>query len=116
MSIENKINKQTIKQIEKITGSKLTLGKLIYAIRESEGQTQVEFAEKIGCSKQHLCDIEHDRKRISPRLAASYAKTLGYSEEQFIRLALQDIIDRDGLKMVVEVTPKISHANRHSYA
>jgi len=86
---------------------------LIYAIRESEGKTQVEFAKKLGCSKQHLCDIEHDRKRISPRMAATYAKILGYSQEQFIRLALQDIIDRDGLKMVVEVMPQASYANHH---
>ena len=57
-----------------------------------------------------LCDIEHNRKAISPKLAATYARKLGYSEEQFIRLAIQDIIDREGLNFSIEVIPK-NHSN-----
>jgi transcriptional regulator with XRE-family HTH domain len=105
MQIKNKINHKTLRQINKITKSKLTLGKLILAIRKCENLTQVEFAKKLGCSKQHLCDVEHDRKNISPRMAANYAKTLGYSQEQFVRLALQNIINRDRLKMIVDIKP-----------
>lgn len=104
MIIKNKINKQTIKQIEKITGGKLTIGKLLFAIRECEEITQIDFAEKLGCSKQHLCDIEHDRKNISPKTAVNYAKILGYPPNQFIRLALQNIVDRDGIKVLVEIS------------
>jgi transcriptional regulator with XRE-family HTH domain len=103
MQIKNKINKKTFKQIEQIAGGKLTLGRLILAIRKCEAMTQVEFAKKLCCSKQHLCDVEHDRKNVSPKMAASYAKILGYSKEQFVRLALQNIINRDKLKMIVEV-------------
>jgi transcriptional regulator with XRE-family HTH domain len=103
MSIESKMNKRTMKQIEKIAGGKLTLGKLIWSIRECDEITQVELAEKLGCSKQHLCDVEHDRKNVSPRMAANYAKILGYPQKQFIRLALQSIVDRDGLREVVEL-------------
>jgi transcriptional regulator with XRE-family HTH domain len=104
-NIKPKNNLKTLQQIEKITKSKLTLGKLILAIRKCENMTQVEFAKKLHCSKQHLCDVEHDRKNISPRMAANYAKILGYSQEQFIRLALQNIINRDGLKMIVNLRP-----------
>ena len=103
-----------MKQIEKLTGGKLTLGKLIWAIRECDEITQVEFADKLGCSKQHLCDIEHDRKNVSPRMAAHYAQILGYPQKQFIRLALQSIIDRDGLRVIVEIKPNLNYA--HSYA
>lgn len=113
MSIEQKkqkINKKTIKQIEKITGGKLTLGKLIWTIRECEEASQVDFAEKLGCSKQHLCDVEHDRKNVSPRMAADYAEILGYSREQFIRLALQSLVDRDGLRVIVEIKPFFKHS------
>lgn len=116
MSTENKINDHTIKQIEKITGGKLTLGKLLLSIRECEEIAQTEFAEKLGCSKQYLCDIEHDRKNVSPKMAVNYAKTLGYSPEQFIRLALQSIVDRDGIKMVVEIKPKSNCVHTYSYA
>ena len=110
MNINSKITKKTLKTIEKITGGKLTLGKLVWAIRECEEMTQVELAEKLGCSKQHLCDVEHDRKNVSPRMAANYAKILGYPQKQFIRLALQSIVDRDGLREVVELQTRSRYA------
>lgn len=103
MNINSKITRNTLDKIEKITGGPLTLGKLIWAIRQSEEMTQVDFAEQLGISKQHLCDIEHGRKPVSPKLAAEYAVKLGYSEKQFIRLALQDELDRAGLPFEVEI-------------
>jgi len=103
MTIKSKITKRTLKNVEKITGAKLTLGKLLWAIRQAEEKTQVDFAKKLDISKQQLCDIEHDRKSVSPKLAAEYAKKLKYSREQFIRLSLQDMLDREGLKVDVEI-------------
>jgi transcriptional regulator with XRE-family HTH domain len=106
MSIKSKITEKTLKDIEKITGSKLTLGKLIWAIRQADEILQIDFADKLGITKQHLCDIEHERKSISPKLAAKYADILGYSKEQFIRLTLQDLVDRQGLNVQIEVSSK----------
>lgn len=106
MSIKSKMTEKTLKDIEKITGSKLTLGKLIWAIRQADEILQIDFADKLGITKQHLCDIEHGRKSISPKLAAKYADILGYSKEQFIRLALQDLVDREGLNVQIEVSLK----------
>jgi len=108
MSIKSKITEQTLKSIEKINKTKLTLGKLIWAIRKSDEISQVNFANKLGITKQHLCDIERERKAVSPKLAAQYAKILGYSKEQFIRLALQHLLDRDGLNVRVEIISKSS--------
>ena len=101
MSIKSKMTEKSLKNIEKITGTKLTIGKLIWAIRQADEISQVDFAEKLHITKQHLCDIEHGRKGISPKLAAKYAEMLGYSREQFIRLALQDLVDRE--KMNVQI-------------
>jgi len=92
----------TLKYLEKLSG-KLTFGKLINSIRLCDELSQVEFAHKLGISRQQLCDIEHNRKIPSPKLATKYAELLGYSSSQFIRLALQGIIDRDNLGVVVEV-------------
>lgn len=103
MNINNKITRRSLELIEKITGGKLIFGKLIWAIRKSEEIRQVDFAKRLGISKQHLCNIEHDRKTISPQLAAKYAVKLGYSEKQFIRLVLQDELDKAGLPFNVEV-------------
>lgn len=110
MSIKNEITKQTLKDMEKIIGCKLTLGKLLWAIRECDEISQIELAKKLGISKQHLCDIERGRKNVSPGLAAIYADKLGYLPEQFIQLAFQDMADRDGLKISVTVEPKLYHA------
>ena len=104
MTIKSKMTQKTLNDIQKMTASKLTLGKLIWAIRTADDISQVDFANTLKITRQHLCDIEHGRKSISPSLAAKYAKILGYSKEQFIRLSLQDLVDREGLNVMVEIT------------
>lgn len=82
---------------------KLTLGSFILAIRQGEELSQVKFAKILGVSRQVLCDIERGRRIISPRKAAEYADLLGYSKKPFIRLCLQDMLDRDHLGLVAEI-------------
>lgn len=103
MTIKSTITKKTLAILEDITGGSLSLGDLIKSIRLSDELTQVEFAKKLRISKQHLCDIERGRKYVSPKLAAAYAKKLGYSQKQFIRLALQDELNRAGLKFEIAI-------------
>lgn len=98
--------------LEQLSGGPLTFGKLIHSIRMCDELSQVEFAHKLGISRQHLCDIEHDRKIVSPKLAAQYATILGYSISQFIRLALQAILDRDNLDVAVDV--HFRHSNQQT--
>ena len=90
--------------LERLLGGPLTFGDLLRAIREGEEETQSEFAAKLGVSKQHLCDIEKGRKPIRPERAARWAKRLGYSPVRFVRLALQDAVDRAGLRFTVQLT------------
>jgi transcriptional regulator with XRE-family HTH domain len=104
---------ESLRQLEKITGGKLTLGKALWAIRMCKEMSQTEFAAKLGMSKQQLCDIERGRKNVSPKLAAYYAKQLGESEKQFICLALQDMLDRSGLKITVEVKSSEPTKGKH---
>lgn len=98
-----KNTKKTLKYLDDLVGSKLTLGSLILAIRQGEELSQVEFAKILGVSRQVLCDLEHGRRIISPKKAAEYAAKLGYSKKQFVRLCLQDMIDRDHLGLVIEI-------------
>ncbi|OGL43775.1 MAG: transcriptional regulator [Candidatus Schekmanbacteria bacterium RBG_13_48_7] len=93
----------TMKYLETLAGKKLTLANLLEAIRKSEEISQVKFAQKLGVSKSHLCDIEKGRKTVSPERAALFAEILGYAPDQFVRLSLQSILDEAGLKMKVEV-------------
>ena len=90
--------------IERLVGGRITLGALIEAIRQGETMTQEELAARLAISKSHLCDIEKGRKLVSPERAARFAELLGYSSDQFVRLALQDALDRAGLRYTVRVT------------
>ena len=90
------------KYLEKICG-KLTLGMAIRSIRLCEGISQTAFAKTLKVSTQYLCDLEHNRKVVSARKAKKFAEILGYSPEHFVALAIQDSLDHDGIRMVVEI-------------
>ena len=89
--------------LNNITGGELTLGKAIRAIRLCEEMKQGDFAEMLEVTQSYLSDIENDRKEVSPQKAAEMAKVLGYSEKQFIRLAVQDGLRRKGFHYEIEV-------------
>lgn len=90
------------KYLEKLVG-RMSLGKAIRAIRQGEEVSQINFAQRLGVSKQYLCDLEHDRKIVSAKKAKQFAEILGYSPEHFIALAFQDSLKHDGIHMQVEV-------------
>jgi transcriptional regulator with XRE-family HTH domain len=94
---------EALKFLEETAGRSLTLGGLLESIRLTEELSQAAFAKKLGVSASHLCDIEKGRKVVSPERAARFAKVLGRSREQFVRLSLQELVDEAGLKLRVEV-------------
>ena len=98
-----KKSKESLDYIDSLTGGKLTLGSLLLSIRQCEEMSQVDFSKQLGISRQNLCDIEHHRRFVSPKMAAEYADKLGYSKNQFVRLCLQDLLDRDQLRMTVDI-------------
>ena len=89
--------------LENAMGGPLTLGGALSAIREADNESLAVFAERLGVSRSHLSDIEHGRRAVSPERAARFAKALGHSQAQFVRLALQDQVRSAGLKMRVDV-------------
>jgi antitoxin HigA-1 len=92
-----------VRALEHLAGGPLTLGRYLRSIREGEEMSQVDFAETLGVSKSHLCDIEKGRKPVSPAKAAEMARVLGYSERQFVQLSMQDAMARAGLKYRIKV-------------
>ncbi len=93
----------TMRYLEEIAGRPLTLGALLESIRVGEAMSQAAFAKQLGISASHLCDIERGRKVVSPERAARFAKVLGRSQQQFVRLALQELVDEAGLKLKVDI-------------
>ncbi|MBI2519286.1 MAG: helix-turn-helix transcriptional regulator [Bdellovibrio sp.] len=96
----------TMKFLEKAAGRALTLAGLLESIRQGEEMSQIDFAKKLHISPSHLCDIEKGRKVIGPERAAKFARLLNRSEEQFVRLSLQELLDGAGLKMKVNIDAK----------
>lgn len=95
--------KNTLELLEKISGRPLTLGAAIWSIRTSDEFSQVEFAEKLGVSKQYLCDLEHDRKSVSLKQAVKFAKFLGHPVLTFVQLAIQDQLNNEKLRLKVNL-------------
>ena len=81
----------------------LTVPKLLVAWRRSEGQSQKEFAKKIGISAANLCDIEKGRKGLSLAKAEEVAERIGYSPITLVQLLIQDQLRENGLGYCVEV-------------
>ncbi|MAZ77267.1 MAG: transcriptional regulator [Legionellaceae bacterium] len=101
--MSTKKSDKSLALLEDISGEPLSLGRFLWAIREGEEWTQVEFAKKLGVSRQYVCDLEHNRKGLSPSMASKFSKLLGYSEAQFIRLAIQRELDKANLPFQVAV-------------
>jgi transcriptional regulator with XRE-family HTH domain len=98
-----RMSDKTIATLEKITKKKLTVGNLLWSIREGEEMTLVEFSKLLGISRQYLCDLEHGRRTASPKMADAFAQKLGYSSVQFVRLALQEELEKAGLHFNIQV-------------
>lgn len=102
MTIKRK-KSQAMRFLEELTGGPLTFAELIRSIRIGEEESLARFAKKLNISVAHLCDIEKGRKTVSAERAARFAHILGYSQAQFVRLALQDLVNKAKLSMQVDV-------------
>ena len=98
-----RISDKSLAFLENLTGKKMTLGNLLWSIRECEEMTQTEFAKLLRISRQYLCDIERGRRIVSTKSAAGFANKLGYSPIQFIRLAIQDDLNKNGFRFEIEI-------------
>lgn len=99
MTTKKKSN--AMKFLDKSIGKVMSFGSNLEAIRLADDCTQSEFAKLLGISQVHLCQIEKGVKSVSPERAKAFAKNLGYSELSFIELAVQDLLDRSGIKAKV---------------
>lgn len=81
----------------------LTFGMMIKSIRLADDISQSDMAKKLGISKQHLCDLEKERKAVSIERAAFFAEKLEQPIELFVKVALQDQIKQAGLDLEVTI-------------
>lgn len=98
-----KSKSEAVAFLEKISGGPLTFGKMLRSIRMGEEMSQTAFAEKLGISRAHLCDIEKGRRNVAPGRAWAWGKKLGYVPEQFVELALEASLAKDGFRYKVKL-------------
>ena len=89
--------------LQKITKKKLTFGGMLWSIRMCDEISQIAFAKDLGISSQYLCDIENGRRTVSLPVAKKFAEKLGYLPEQFVELAIQDMLNHEKIKMRVHI-------------
>ena len=91
------------KYLQNLLGERISLGMAIRAIRNNDNISQGVFAKKLNITQSYLSDIEHNRKQISPKKAAEFATLLGHSVKQFVRLSIQDALQKSGLAYEVDI-------------
>lgn len=95
--------KDAKKVVDKILGYNFCFSDILIAYRSREDLTQAELAKKLGISKAYLCDLEKKRRFVSVEMAKNFAKKLKEREELWVETALQDMVDRAGIKARVKL-------------
>jgi transcriptional regulator with XRE-family HTH domain len=103
MNTKNK-KKFSIKDLENIVGNR-TISSFLCSWRKGQNMSQSDFAKLLGISRANLCDIERNRKGVSPERAAKFAKTLGYSVNILVEMALEEQLAAMGFKFKVTLGP-----------
>lgn len=94
--------------LNEILGGPLTFGDMIHSLRLCEEASQADFAERLGVSRSHLCDIEKGRKLVSPKKAVEYATILKNSKVLFLQTALQDQVNQVVEPYIVKLEKKVA--------
>ena len=84
---------------------RVTFGIALESYRLGNELTQIDFAKKIGISPQSLCDLEKGRKIPSAGRAAKIAKKIKQPIEYWVELAIQDTLEKEHLKLKVNIKP-----------
>ena len=77
---------KTMRKLNRITRGRVTLGRMLRAIRMCDYGSAEELASKLSISTDQLRDIEDGSVYVDNETARAFAKLLGGSEKQFIRV------------------------------
>jgi transcriptional regulator with XRE-family HTH domain len=93
---------QTTADLEKVMGP-LTFAKVLKAWRQCEGLSQKDLAKRLGVTPSTLAGLESGRSIPSLKRAERIAKNMGAMPQQWVRLALQDYINKSGVEYSIKV-------------
>lgn len=86
---------------KKNKNTSLSLGDFLKSHRLGEELSQTDFAKFLGISKQRLSDLENNKGNVSIKLCKELADKIEVPAEWLASLALQDMINKEGLNLKV---------------
>jgi transcriptional regulator with XRE-family HTH domain len=93
---------RTTADLEKAIGP-LTFGRVLKAWRLCEELSQKDLAKRLRVSRYTLAKLESGRRVPSLKCAEKIAKKMGAMPQQWVRLALQDYINKSGVDYSIKV-------------
>ncbi len=95
---------KAIRQLERLHGGPLTFAQVLSSERLCRELSQTAMARLLGISRSQLCDLEKGRRPVSAKRAYRFAQVLGGVPAVFVRIALQEQLDRNDIPYEVELT------------
>ena len=92
-----------IEYLEVLNGGPLTIANMLESHCACEEVSQADLARQLGITRQHLCNIIHGHKMVSPGRAAKFARVLGLCEKLWIKAAIDDQLRSDGLNYTITI-------------
>jgi transcriptional regulator with XRE-family HTH domain len=85
-----------------------SFGEFIRDIRECDEISQTELAKRMRVSRQFINAIEKDKAKVSLEMVIKIARSLGYPNEAFVEVFLNDMLRKSGIKKVVHLETKVA--------
>jgi transcriptional regulator with XRE-family HTH domain len=90
-------------QLEKLRGEPFSFASIVRAYRAREELTQEQLAKKLKVTKAYISNLENKRENVTVEQAKKFATILKEPVNFWVTTALQDMIDRAGIKARVEL-------------
>lgn len=84
----------------------LSFGEYVCYLRKADDLTQQELAEKIGCKKQFIIDVENGREKVGLDFAKRVAEAMGYSIAPFAIILINEQLKMYDPTLRVEIIKK----------
>lgn len=82
----------------------------VWMARYHHGVTLSDIAKAVKASVSFVSDVEHGRRFLSLQNALRWARGMGLPDECFVRMVVQEDLDRRGIDMQVTLTVRVSDA------
>jgi transcriptional regulator with XRE-family HTH domain len=83
-----------------------SFGEFVRDIRECDEISQTELAKRMKVSRQFINAVEKNKAKVSLEMVIKIARCLGYPNEAFVEIFLNDMLRKSGIKKIVHLETK----------